>query len=303
MASAIAETLAIPEVAAPVVELAETVGFDPSRFAGSARLTPADRTALAERTTAMLRHAQRADADEKAHIEAEIVTLHLWLADSLARRFRHRGEEDDDLQQVARGGLIEAVRRFDPDHGPFLAYAVPTITGVLKRHFRDHGWLIRPPRRTQELAAEMRRQWPELVQRLGTDPTAADVATDLGQPVSAVREAMRASQSYNNNSLDAGPIGAESVAGSTGKSDLEACEARLIISEACHHLTVGERRLLSMRFFEERTQSDMAAELGTSQMQVSRLLSRTLSRLQTIIGSLETTPAQSESAVGSSPTE
>ena len=107
----------------------------------------------AEHTIELLRRAGAADGEEQQRLLDEVVTSHLWLAETLARRFQYRGEDLDDLQQVARIGLVEACRRFDPERGSFIAFAIPTITGVLKRHFRDHGWLIRPPRRTQELAS------------------------------------------------------------------------------------------------------------------------------------------------------
>lgn len=131
--------------------------------------TPA-RDPLADRTLQLLSRARIADVEERQRLHDEVVTSHLWLAESLARRFQYRGEDLDDLQQVARIGLVEACQRFDPERGSFIAFASPTITGVLKRHFRDHGWLVRPPRRTQELASGIWKQWPELVQQLGSIP-------------------------------------------------------------------------------------------------------------------------------------
>src|ERR671910_2817974 len=149
-------------------------------------LTPevvSDRDALGEQTRELLRIARTCDPDERARIHEQVVNNHLWLADALTRRFRRPSEEIDDLQQVARTGLVQAVRRYDPEHGPFTAFAVPTITGVLKRHFRDHGWLVRPPRRTQELASGIWQQWPALVQAIGGIPNAQDLAHQLGASV------------------------------------------------------------------------------------------------------------------------
>ena len=118
-----------------------------------------------------------------------MVTSHLWLAEKLARQFLHRGEDEEDLVQVAYTGLVEACLRFDPHQGSFVGFAEPTITGVLKRHFRDHGWTVRPPRPTQELASVIWRRWPTLVQEMGTLPCAQDLAQELGAPVSAVQQA------------------------------------------------------------------------------------------------------------------
>lgn len=252
----------------------------------STRLTAEERSALATWTEQTMRTAHHAAPDRRAELEAEVIVQHLWLPDSLARRFRRRGEEDDDLMQVARRGLIEAVQRYDPDHGSFVSFAVPTITGVLKRHFRDHGWLIRPPRSTQHLAAEVRTAWPTLAQRLGTAPTLTEIARDLGESVEAVREANRASQGYTHASFDLGPNDAAHVV-ADGPGQLEAAEARLIVYRAWRQLPTDDQRLLVLRFFEERTQSDIAILIGTSQMQVSRRLARLLKQLQTIIGPLE----------------
>src|SRR5829696_3640414 len=119
---------------------------------------------LAERTQNLLLEAETAELARRQQIIDEVVCSHLWLAETLARRFLHRGEDEEDLVQVARTGLVEAAQRFAPEQGAFIAFAVPTITGVLKRHFRDHGWMVRPPRRTQELASGIWQQWPALVQ-------------------------------------------------------------------------------------------------------------------------------------------
>jgi RNA polymerase sigma-B factor len=244
------------------------------------------RESAAEKTTRLLRRARDSAPGERARLQNEVVATHLWLADSLARRFHNRGEEPEDLQQVARFGLVQAVQRYDPEHGPFLAFAIPTISGCLKRHFRDHGWLVRPPRRTQELAAQLRQEWPDLIQRLHTDPSEADLADHLGQSITLVREASGANQCYRPSSLTA--IQGAGLAEPTAADELATCESRLVIGRAWSQLTADERVLLTMRFYEDRSQSAIAAELGVSQMQVSRLLSRTLHRLRSIIGGLDT---------------
>ena len=245
-----------------------------------------DQPQTADTANQLLRQAQNADPEEKARLQDEVVTGHVWLADSLARRFHHRGEEPEDLQQVARFGLVQAVQRYDPDQGPFLAFAIPTINGCLKRHFRDHGWLVRPPRRTQELAAQLRQQWPDLTQRLHADPSDQDLADHLGQSVKVVREATGANQCYRPSSLTA--VYGSAVAEPAAADEFSVCESRMVISRAWRQLTSDERTLLTLRFYEDRSQSAIAAKLGISQMQVSRLLARTLLRLRSIIGGLDT---------------
>lgn len=251
------------------------------------RLTPADREALSEWTQQAIRAAHGVWASRRSEIETDVILRHLWLADSLARRYRRRGEEDGDLLQVARRGLVEAVQRYQPDHGSFVSFAVPTITGVIKRHFRDHGWLIRPPRPTQHLAAEVRRTWPELAQRLGSDPSLADMATALGEPVSAIQEARRASQGYTHATFDVTATDPAAVTGDHATGDLAAIEARVIIGRACRELSADDLDLLVLRYVEDRTQSEIAVLIGTSQMQVSRRLAKLLHRLHGIIGPLE----------------
>ena len=152
------------------------------------------REELAERTQNLLIEAETAGPAQRQRILDEVITSHLWLAATLARRFLHRGEDEEDLLQVACTGLVEACRRFDPHQGSFVGFAVPTITGVLKRHFRDHGWMIRPPRPTQELASTIWRQWPTLVQQMGALPRARELAEELGEPIGAVQQARFASR-------------------------------------------------------------------------------------------------------------
>lgn len=245
----------------------------------------AQRLELAELTDARFRAAREADPAERQRLLDEVAASHLWLADTLSRRFRFRGEDEEDLLQVARTGLVEACRRFDPDQGAFLGFAVPTITGVLKRHFRDHGWVVRPPRRTQELASGIWQSWPGMVQSLGAIPSEQQVADSLGASVTAVRQARCASQGYTTSSLDAAMLHGPGFGAS--EDETERCEARLVIDHAWHQLDADERDLLRMRFYEQRSQSDIAAAIGTSQMQVSRLLARLLTKLRGLIGSLE----------------
>jgi RNA polymerase sigma-B factor len=242
------------------------------------------REELTERTHDLLVEAQTAGPLRRQQILDEVVTSHLWLAQRLARQFLRRGEDEEDLVQVAYTGLVEACLRFDPLQGSFVGVAEPTITGVLKRHFRDHGWTVRPPRPTQELASIIWRRWPTLVQEMGTLPCAQDLADELGAPVSAVQQARFASEGYTASSIDAAMARGVCFCSSEADEDLDRTEARLIIDRAVAQLEESERQLIWLRFFEQRSQSDIAQELGISQMQVSRLLSRLLLKLRSIVG-------------------
>jgi RNA polymerase sigma-B factor len=255
--------------------------------------THTSREELAERTHDLLIAAQTACPAKRQQILDEVVTSHLWLAETLARRFMHRGEDNEDLMQVACIGLVEACQRFDPQQGSFVGFAVPTITGVLKRHFRDHGWVVRPPRPTQELASIIWRQWPALVQQLGALPGVRDLAEVLGEPVGAVQQARFASQGYGASSIDAAMSRGICFCSDVTDGDFDRTEARLIIDEALAQLNDNERRLIQLRFFEQRSQSEIAEEIGTSQMQVSRLLSKLLGKMRTVIGAPERLPAAS----------
>ncbi len=213
---------------------------------------------------------------------------HLWLADAIARRYRGRGEDPDDLRQVARCGLLEAAARYDHRQGPFASFASATISGVIKRHFRDHGWTVRPPRRTQQLALRINRQWSEVAQLGGNLPSERDLAASLGESVSDIHEARSASQGYQTLSLDAATVPDAITA--ISDPEFERSEAKLLVARAWRSLDRAERDLLEMRFWEERSQSDIAERIGTSQMQVSRLLAKALSHLRQL---LEVTPTAS----------
>ena len=244
----------------------------------------AQRQELADRTVALLIKARQVGEEERQQIIDEVVTSHLWLAETLSRRFLHRGEDEEDLLQVARTGLVEAAQRFAPEQGAFIAFAVPTITGVLKRHFRDHGWMVRPPRRTQELASGIWQQWPALVQTIGAIPSAQDLANQLGESVGAVQQARYASHCYSPASIEAAVARGMSFSSTESDEEIDRTEVRLIVSTALDQLTDCERQLLWYRFYEQRSQAEIAAAIGTSQMQVSRLLCRVLGKLRSIIG-------------------
>ena len=253
--------------------------------------TSVARQELAARTAAQLQSARHADAPTRQALFEEVVTAHLWLADSVARKYASRGEDADDLRQIARAGLVEACIRFDPDHGLFVAFAFATVSGLVKRHFRDHAWSIRPPRQAQELSTELWRLWPELAQSLGSEPTDRQLADRLGCSVDEVRRARRAIQVYSASSLDdlTHEVAAED-------HDSEQSEARVLISAVWPDLTEPERDLIRRRFVEDLSQSDIAMLLGTNQMQVSRHLARLMLKLRGLIGALDDTPRSSSLA-------
>jgi RNA polymerase sigma-B factor len=215
----------------------------------------------------------------------ELVEEHMRLAEFLARRFAHRGESADDLRQVALVGLLKAVERFEPQRGlQFSSFATPTITGELKRYFRDKGWAVRVPRRIQELHLELDRTVNELSQDLGRPPTPAEIAQRAGVLEEDVLESMEAGSLYRLASIDAGRTDDESApspAQRLGEVDPElvAVDDRVAVSEMLAVLPEREQRIVYLRFFEGLTQSEIAEEIGISQMHVSRLLVRSLETL------------------------
>ena len=228
------------------------------------------------------------DVDDPVHRRArdELVTLHLPLVHFLARRFRDRGEPLDDLVQVGTIGLIKAVDRFDPERGvEFSTYATPTIVGEIKRHFRDKGWAIRVPRRLQELRISLGQATAELSQKSGRAPTVAELAAHLGISEDDVIEGLEGAQAYSTSSLDA-PVGGDDdapmLADRLGDVDpsLETIEYRESLRPLLAALPSRERRILALRFFHGMTQSEIAEEVGVSQMHVSRLLAKSLATLR-----------------------
>lgn len=219
-----------------------------------------------------------------------LVNAHLGLAEYLARRFANRGEPLDDLVQVASIGLVKAVDRFDPERAvEFSTYATHTIVGELKRHFRDKGWAVRAPRRLQELYLRLGQVVAELSQELGRSPTVAELAKEMQASEEDVLEAMEAGQAYRFASLDApapGPDdeGSSALAAQLGEEDLTmaAAEDRAALSPLLARLPAREQRILYLRFFQGLTQSEIATQLGISQMHVSRLLARSLSQLRSV---------------------
>ena len=247
-------------------------------------------TAHAERTTqdrarARELFAKLADASDNT-VRDELVRMHLPLVEYLARRFRNRGEPLEDLVQVATIGLIKSIDRFDLERGvEFSTYATPTIVGEIKRHFRDKGWAIRVPRRLQELKLTLTKATSELSQTLGRSPTVGELATHLGLQEEEILEGLESANAYSAVSLDATDSGdddAPAVSDSLGMIDeaLEGVEYRESLKPLLDKLPPREKKILVLRFFGNMTQSQIAAELGISQMHVSRLLARTLAQLR-----------------------
>jgi RNA polymerase sigma-B factor len=225
------------------------------------------------------------DDEERLRIRSELVELHQPLVEYLARRFRNRGEWVDDLTQVATIGLIKAIDRFDLARGvEFSTYATPTIVGEIKRHFRDRGWAVRVPRRLQELKLALSKAISDLAQREGRAPTLAEIAAHLQMSEEEVMEGLESANVYSTASLDAPDSGDDTPAAteSLGMLDeaLEGVEYRESLKPLLEQLPSREKRILLLRFFGNMTQSQIASELGISQMHVSRLIARTLAQLR-----------------------
>ncbi|MER7900541.1 SigB/SigF/SigG family RNA polymerase sigma factor [Streptomyces sp. NPDC096046] len=232
------------------------------------------------------RMAELEDGPERDAVRGELVTLWLPMAHRIAGRFRDRGESIEDLRQVAALGLVKAIDRFDPSRGAFESYAVPTITGEVKRHFRDRMWALRVPRRVQELRNKVRVARRELTQNPGSpEPSVADIATHTGLTEDEVNAGLEALDSFSTLSLDAELSTDDdgySLADTLGAADssYDVVVDRESAKEGLRRLPERERAILYMRFFEDMTQSRIADHLGISQMHVSRLISRSCARVR-----------------------
>ena len=230
----------------------------------------------------LLRMRQCADPALRAQLEEAAVLASLRLAESVARRYLGRGLELEDLLQVARLALVKAVRRYQPGAGTsFAAFAVPTIAGEVKRHFRDCGWAVRPPRRLQEFKSRLAAQEERLLQELHREPTLTDLADALRVSPAAVTEAQLSAAAYNACSLESPTTGRDraEVAG-TAPDEFAALEMREALRAALATLSPRDRQLIRLRFVEELTQAEVGRVLGVSQMQVSRLLAGVLRQLR-----------------------
>jgi RNA polymerase sigma-B factor len=236
-------------------------------------MTRTDRASLTSRllTDADLA-ARTGDDEERAHLLEEVVILNMGVANAVATRYMKRGISLDDLKQVAYVALVKAARGFDAHCGhEFLSYAVPTIRGEIKRHFRDQGWTVRPPRRIQELQIRIATADNELCEHLDVD-------------LDDVIEALSADGCFTPTSLDR-PVGVDgdaTVGDMLGETDRgrDAAEARVVLRPVVRRLTDRQRRILMLRYFRGWTQQEIAEDIGVTQMQVSRLLSQIMTELR-----------------------
>ncbi|QNN55088.1 sigma-70 family RNA polymerase sigma factor [Nocardioides mesophilus] len=248
---------------------------------------------MASETAALLeRVAAATDDAERSRLLDEVVVLNLGIARSIALRYRNRGISLEDLEQVARLGLVKAARGFDvARRHDFLAYAVPTIRGEVRKHFRDSGWTVRPPRRIQELQGRIMGAATELTQTLGRSPRPSDLARHLDLPVEEIEEALAADGCFSPTSLDR-PVGGEDSA-TLGEllpglddDDHASVDARVILGPAVRRLGERDRRILYLRYFNGWTQEEIARDIGVTQMHVSRLLTRIMTDLRaSVLGS------------------
>lgn len=264
------------------------------------RVSPPERPSTAQEhedrsslTARLLQEAAAAtDELERRRTLNEVVQVNIEVAESIASRYRNRGVPDDDLNQVACLALVKAVARFDPAFGrDFLSYAVPTIRGEIKRHFRDHGWAIRLPRRLQELQSSISVAVDRLTHELGRAPLPSELAAFLDEDEDTVIEALSANGCFTPASLDV-PLdedGDNTLAALMCEEDegRAAVDARVTLAPAVRRLSERDQRILYLRFFAGWTQLEIAQDIGVTQMQVSRLLTRILRDLRR---SLESDP-------------
>jgi RNA polymerase sigma-B factor len=218
----------------------------------------------------------------REEIRDRLVREHLELARNLARKFRNRDEAMDDLVQIATVGLIHAVDRYDPTQGTdFLAFAVPTISGELRHHFRDNSWSVRVPRRLKELNASISAAREELTVRLSRAPRPSEIAQHLGVPMEDVYEGLRAGQGRYGASLDNLLENSAHTRFGAPDANLSQAELREALRPMLESLPERERKIVALRFGSGMSQSDIARRVGVSQMQVSRLLASTLKKLRT----------------------
>lgn len=284
------ETANTPNVATQETEEARTAREASEARAERARQrslhrTPKGKAAWDKDRTRELFRQYKATGDPE--VRDQLIVSHLNLVRFLASKFKNRGEPLDDLIQVGTIGLIKAIDRFDPSRGlEFTTYATPTILGEIKRHFRDKGWSVRVPRRLQELSAKVNQANDELTNELSRSPSVEEIAKRVGASVDDVLEAMESSSAYSSVPLEGGGSSDDDDAPSvidhyaTEDENLAASDDRIVLEDAIRDFSPREKDVIRMRFFEGMTQVEIAERLGISQVQVSRLLRRTLRRVQ-----------------------
>jgi RNA polymerase sigma-B factor len=238
------------------------------------------RTQRSERTRELLVKAHDTnDQDERDQLLDEVVLINRGVAEAVAARYRGRGVPPEDLQQAAYEGLVKAVHKFDPDVRPdLLTYAVPTIRGEVQRWFRDQSWMVRPPRRIQELQWRISRSIDHLSQELGRPPSDGEVSHDVGCSTEELDEAVQGFGCFQPPSLDL-PVGESGtpmgeLLGTDDEREMDLVETREALAPVVEKLSERDRRILYLRFIEDQSQSEIGEELGVTQMQVSRLLER-----------------------------
>ncbi|MFL6157959.1 MAG: sigma-70 family RNA polymerase sigma factor [Marmoricola sp.] len=246
--------------------------------------------------------AEAAACDDPGRVQQlhdEIVVLNLPVADALARRYAARGLDLDDLSQVARLALVRVVPQFRAEFGrDFLAYAVPSILGALRKQFRDSAWTVRPPRRVQEAQHALSKLRPDLVQRLGREPSVAEICAESGLEEDTVIEALNVDGCFTPASLDR-PVGTSDDGQAAQFSDFLGaedpqfvlCETRAALRPLLANLDSRDRKVLLLRFVEGLTQREVGEQIGVTQMQVSRILTRVLGTLRDGLGDLSGSPA------------
>jgi RNA polymerase sigma-B factor len=237
-------------------------------------------------------HAAR-DSEERRRLLDQIIVLNMAMADAVVSRYAGRGVAGEDLRQVAYAALTQAAHRFDPTQGSeFVAFAVPTMRGEVRKYFRDHAWMVRPIRRIQELQPLIHHAEDELGRELGRSPRPSEIARCIGKPYEVVVEALGTDSCYAPSSLDrpvqadgSGPPLGELLGATDGTQDL--AEARVVLQPLIRLLSERDRRILALRFVHGLTQREIAADIGVTQMQVSRLLNRIYRDLRVGIGGID----------------
>lgn len=285
--SSITETVAATQ---PVTVLADR----------ASRRTSAHSERNREATLEILRQARETTNDNvRQRLLDQVVTEHMRYAHSMASRFRGRGVDYDDLVQVAYLGLVKAAQGCDPERcADFMQYATPTIMGELKRHFRDHAWSVRPPRRLQEIQPLLTSTRNGLTQKLGRQPTSREVADEMGVPTEQVAEAVVAGQGFSTASLD--PFSDGFINSGSDDPKLASVENMDLLSNLFVNLTDRERKVLLLRYYLGWTQSEIGADLGFSQMQISRTLRSAMTKLTSSHSSqsdTDGTPAEHEDRI------